>query len=78
MNDSSFGRTISFIYFYSVNVKENWAPTAEKSSQPVAKITTIFKQLWKYLNWLYYQKNILKTSALLWAVNRVMLFKVSF
>ena len=32
------------------NVKENWAHLAEKNSQTVVKITTIFRLSWQCLN----------------------------
>ena len=43
MNGKSFKGKMSFIEFYSINVKGHWAHLAEKNSQPGPKITTIFK-----------------------------------
>ena len=50
MNDNSFKDKISIIWFYSLNIKGNWAHLVEQKSRAGAKITTIFKLSWKYFN----------------------------
>ena len=42
ISDGSFDRKISFIYFHSVKVKQNWAQLVEKK-RPGAKIFVIFQ-----------------------------------
>ena len=43
MSGNSLRETAYFIYFHSVNVKENWTHLAQKNSQPGAKINKIFR-----------------------------------
>ena len=40
INDNSPGGKMAIIWFYSINVKGNWAHLAEKNSRAGAKITT--------------------------------------
>ena len=50
MNDNSSEGKIFFVYFHSVNVRENCTHQAEKNSRPGAQITTILRLSWKYFN----------------------------
>ena len=77
MNDNSFLGKMSIIWFYSVNVKGNWAHLTGKNSQSGAKITTIFKLLWKCFKRLTI-KTFWKHVFYFGKQNHVRLFKVSF
>ena len=50
MNNNCSRGKMSFISFYSLNVKKNLANLLEKNSQPGAKITPVFRLSWKYFN----------------------------
>ena len=65
---------MAIIWFYSINVKGNWAHLAEKNSRAGAKITTTqgIRKIFVL------SQKILKTFVLLSAVKLYYVIKVSF